>query len=126
VSPDAPISEWRAVADNLQGTISNRPYQPENDLAFRDFDLSNFGIRKTIDQPRLLDLDVTRERWSPEPERETLSFQDLVNRPYMTGMSDLTPSGSTITRIGSTELDIPVREHGGQDYMFDNPFAWAV
>ena len=126
VSPDAPISEWRAVADNLQGTISNRPYQPENDLAFRDFDLSNFGIRKTIDQPRLLDLDVTRERWSPEPERETLSFQDLVNRPYMTGMSDLTPSGTTITRIGRTDLDIPVREHGGQDYMFDNPFAWAV
>lgn len=126
VDAGASVDEWRAVAGRLQGTSANRPYQAENDLAFRDFDLGNFGMRKTIDQPRLFDLDVNRERWSPEPDRETLPFEVLVNRPYMTGMSDLTPSGSMITRIGSTELDIPVREYGGQDYMYDNPFAWAV
>lgn len=126
VDANAPIDEWRAAAEGLHDTASNRVYQPENDLAFRDFDLGNFGIRKTIDQPRLFDLDVERQRWSPEREPNTLHFQDLVGRPYMTGMSDLTPSGTTITRIGSSELDIPVREHGGQDFMRDNPFAWAV
>lgn len=126
VSPEASIDEWRAVADRLHGTQSNRPYQPENDLAFRDFDLGTYGMRKTIDQPRLFDLDVERQRWSPEPEINTLYFQDLVGRPFMTGMADRTPSGTTITRIGPTELDIPIREHGGQDYMLDYPYSWGV
>jgi hypothetical protein len=126
VAPNANIDEWRAVAANLQGSRSNRPYQAENDLAFRDFDLDTYRMRKTIDQPRLFDLDVERQRWSEEPERNVLEFQDLVNRPFMTGMSDRTPSGTTITRIGPTELDIPIREHGGQDYMLDYPYSWGV
>jgi hypothetical protein len=74
----------------------------------------------------LFDLDVERERWSQEPERNVLEFQDIVNRPFMTGMADRTPSGTTITRIGPTELDIPIREHGGQDYMLDYPYSWGV
>lgn len=126
VAPDASIDDWRAVAENLQGTRSNRPYQAENDLAFRDFDLGTYGMRKTIDQPRLLDMDVERQRWSPEPEPNVLEFQDIVNRPIMSGMADRTPSGTTITRIGPTELDIPITEHGGQDYMFDYPYSWGV
>ena len=126
VDADAGIDKWREVAANLQGTQSNRPYQSENDLAFRDFDLGAYGMRKTIDQPRLFDLDVERERWSPEPERNMLGFEALVGRPFMTGMADRTPSGTTITRIGPTELDIPVKEYGGQDYMLDNPFSWGL
>lgn len=126
VDADAGLDQWREVAANLQGTQSNRPYQPENDLAFRDFDLGTYGMRKTIDQPRLFDLDVERQRWSPEPDTNTLYLQDLVGRPIMTGMADRTPSGTTITRIGPTELDIPVREHGGQDFMLDYPHSWGV
>ena len=126
VEADAPTEQWLEIADKLQGTQGNRPYQSESDLAFRDFDLSNFGIRKTIDQPRLFDLDVERTRRTPAPNRNILQFQDIVGRPIMSGMSDLTPSGTNITRIGSTDLDIPILEHGGQDYMYDNPFSWAV
>ena len=126
VGPDAPLEDWRAAAAGVHGTQSNRVYQPESDLAFRDFDLGTYGMRKTIDQPRLFDLDVERQRWSPQPQTNTLYFQDLVGRPYMTGMADRTPSGTTITRIGPTELDIPVKEHGGQDYMLDYPYSWGV
>lgn len=126
VDADASVDQWREVAANLRGTQSNRAYQPENDPAFRDFDLSAYGMRKTIDQPRLFDLDVERQRWTPERERNILDFQALVGRPIMTGMADRTPSGTTITRIGPTELDIPVREYGGQDYMLDNPFSWGL
>lgn len=126
VDADAGLEQWREAAANLQGTQSNRPYQPENDPAFRDFDLSVYGMRKTIDQPRLFDLDVERQRWSPEQERNMLGFQAIVGRPIMTGMADRTPSGTTITRIGPTELDIPIKEHGGQDYMRDYPHSWGV
>lgn len=126
VGADAPLEEWRDVASRLHGTQSNTLYQPENDLAFRDFDLGTYGMRKTLDAPRLYDLDVGRERWKPEAETNEFRFQDLVGRPFMTGMSDRTPSGTVITRLGPTELDIPVFEYGGQDYMRDNPFSWGV
>ena len=125
VDADAGLEQWREAAANLQGTQSNRPYQPENDPAFRDFDLGTYGMRKTIDQPRLFDLDVERQRWSPEQERNMLGFQAIVGRPIMTGMADRTPSGTTITRIGPTELDIPIKEHGGQDYMRDTRIRGA-
>jgi hypothetical protein len=126
VGNDAPVAQWLEVADKLQGTQGNRPYQPESDLAFRDFDLGTYGMRKTIDAPRLFDLDVRRERYLPEVESNELVFQDIVNRPFMTGMADRTETATDITGLGPVDLDIPVREYGGQDYMKYNPFSWGV
>jgi hypothetical protein len=126
VGSDAPVEQWLEVADKLQGTQGNRLYQPESDLAFRDFDLGTYGMRKTIDAPRLFDLDVRRERYLPEVESNELVFQDIVNRPFMTGMADRTETATDITGLGSVDLDIPVREYGGQDYMKYNPFSWGV
>ena len=126
VGNDAPVEQWLEVADKLQGTQGNRLYQPESDLAFRDFDLGTYGMRKTIDAPRLFDLDVRRERYLPEVESNELVFQDIVNRPFMTGMADRTETATDITGLGSVDLDIPVREYGGQDYMKYNPFSWGV
>ena len=126
VGSDAPVEQWLEVADKLHGTQGNRPYQPESDLAFRDFDLGTYGMRKTIDAPRLFDLDVRRERYLPEVESNEFRFQDIVNRPFMTGMADRTETATDITGLGSADLDIPVREYGGQDYMKYNPFSWGV
>jgi hypothetical protein len=126
VGSDAPVEQWMEVADKLQGTQGNRLYQPESDLAFRDFDLGTYGMRKTMDVPRLFDLDVRRERYLPEVESNELVFQDIVNRPFMTGMADRTETATDITGLGPVDLDIPVREYGGQDYMKYNPFSWGV
>lgn len=126
VEADAPTEQWLEIADKLQGTQGNRPYQSESDLAFRDFDLGTYGMRKTIDAPRLFDLDVRRQRYLPEVESKELRFQDLVNRPFMTGMSDRTEAGHDIVGLGPFDLDIPVREYGGQDYMKYNPYSWGV
>jgi hypothetical protein len=126
VGSDAPVEQWLEVADKLHGTQGNRPYQPEGDIAFRDFDLGTYGMRKTMDVPRLFDLDVRRERYLPEVESNELVFQDIVNRPFMTGMADRTETATDITGLGPVDLDIPVREYGGQDYMKYNPFSWGV
>lgn len=54
-----------------------------------------------------------------------LTLQDLVGRPYVTTMSDLTAAGGLLEGIGDTPLAHPIRLTGGQDFMRENPVMWA-
>jgi hypothetical protein len=72
--------------------------------------LGSFGAQI---EPRRLDI----------PEQ---SIVDLEGRPFITSMSDRTAAGGMLTRVGDTDLEMPVDLRGGQDYMFDEPNAGQV
>lgn len=68
-----------------------------------------------------LTTDVT-ERVTNVPQ---ISLVDLIDRPFITSMSDRTGVG-LLNRINDVELNQPVNMQGGQPFMFDNPgMVWA-
>ena len=54
-----------------------------------------------------------------------ITLQDLVGRPFLTSMSDLTAAGGILEGIGDVPLAHPIRLTGGQDYMRENNQLWA-
>ena len=55
-----------------------------------------------------------------------VSIFDFEGRPFISGMSDRSQAGETVTNINNVQLDRPVNLEGGQNYMFQNPgLLWA-
>lgn len=56
----------------------------------------------------------------------TISLANYEGRPFITSMSDRTAAGGDLLGINDVMFKRPVRLHGGQDYMFNNPDqVWA-
>jgi len=55
-----------------------------------------------------------------------VSIFDFEGRPFISGMSDRSQAGETVTNINGVQLARPVNLEGGQNYMFQNPgLLWA-
>ena len=55
-----------------------------------------------------------------------VSIFDFEGRPFISGMSDRSQAGETVTNINNVNLNRPVNLEGGQNYMFQNPgLLWA-
>lgn len=55
-----------------------------------------------------------------------VSLADYEGRPFITSMSDRTAAGGDLLGVNDVMFKRPVRLHGGQDYMFNNPNqVWA-
>lgn len=68
-----------------------------------------------------LTTDVT-ERVTNVPQ---ISLVDLIDRPFITSMSDRTGVG-LLNKINDIELNQPVNMQGGQPFMFNNPgMVWS-
>lgn len=76
------------------------------------------------EQDRLNDLTIQTERQRPEPDE--VSIFDQEGKPFVTSMSDRVNAGISTTHINGVELPTPLRNLGGQGYMFEEPgFVWA-
>jgi hypothetical protein len=60
----------------------------------------------------------------PQVQVPKVSLVDFEGRPFITSMSDRTGVG-LLKSINDVELNRPVNMQGGQDFMFNNPMAWA-
>jgi len=106
--------------------MSGAPKSNVRDLSKAVFDPDIYGLRKKTEVPALKDFVVRTEQRHPAPNGPVLGVEDVTGVPIMVGMSDRLGSGETITHVGNNALDIPVHEHGGQDFAYHNPYAWAV
>lgn len=91
--------------------------------ATRDFtkaklDPAVYGLRKTMDYPRLQASPVKVEPFRVVPQPEKVSLVDYEGRPFIISMADRSAAGDRITAIGNQELNLPVDLQGGQDFMF--------
>lgn len=104
------------VADNLLSIIRQ---------SIDEWD-PRFSPRKPgPERERLSLLDVGKEVTNPNPA-PIVKLSDFEGRDFITTMSDRTDAGSRIVDINGVELERPVIQHGGQDYMFNNPGkVWA-
>jgi hypothetical protein len=96
------------------------------DLSKIAFDPETYGLRKG-EMGRLKDLAVKVEHNRIVPQGPSLGVDELADNFIIGTMSDRSGANTTITGIGPTDLDIPVHEYGGQDFMPANPgLGWAV
>ena len=85
---------------------------------------ANFDPR-ILEQDRLDNLSVGINQSGDEIP--TTSIFDYEGSPFVSAYSDRTRAGGVLESINDVKLDNPVELHGGQDFMFNNPYelAWA-
>ena len=77
------------------------------------------------EKERLSQLEVGKEVTNDTPA-PVVKLSDFEGRDFITSMSDRTDAGGRIVDINGVPLERPVVQHGGQDYMFNNPGkVWA-
>ena len=55
----------------------------------------------------------------------TISLANYEGKPFITSMSDRTAAGGKLLGINDVMFNRPVDYFGGQDFMFQFPYAWA-
>jgi|TARA_R110000803_G_C11961803_1_gene318814 hypothetical protein len=97
-----------------------------NSKKFSDWDI-RFDPRAK-EQEKLKNLSTVVEERIPQ-DLPAISLPDLEGRPFITTMSDLTYGGGTLNKINKTDLNHPVNQRGGQNYMMDTSLndgqVWA-
>jgi hypothetical protein len=63
-----------------------------------------------------------------KPERNEVSIEDYVGRPFVTAYADRSRADGKLVSIDGKPLDVPVNFQGGQDFMYLHPndgLVWA-
>jgi len=55
----------------------------------------------------------------------TISLANFEGRPFITSMSDRTAAGGKLLGVNDVMFNRPVDYFGGQDFMFQFPYAWS-
>lgn len=96
-------------AEDVAGNVSR---------AFKDF---NFDPSYKINAKQKGILDDTSAEYEylrQQPSIPSLRIEDVVGRPFISTMFDRTAANKMVTKINGTNLDIPVRLDGGQNFIF--------
>ena len=113
---------WDAAISVLPNPTTTRSFSA------MDFDPAVYGLRKTMDLPRLQSSPVKTEQFRVVPQPSKVSLADYEGRPFIISMADRSAAGDRITAIGNQELNLPVELQGGQDFMFAptaDDLVWA-
>lgn len=127
IAPDAPLSEWRELAERFAPQPSNRAPRAASPFSVRPADVATAPqIEKRkgeLAKIKALELEVAPRVMDPVEE---VSIFDFEGYPYVTSMSDLSAAGDELTAINRVPFRVPFSRRGGQDWMFDNPGdVWA-
>jgi hypothetical protein len=129
VDSDAPIADWRAVAERFANAGSPNYAQPRPSAytvkpAEVATDPRIETRKKELQKIRDLELEI-QPRALEEPPTE--SIYDLEGRGLLTTMSDLSAAGDDILAVNNVRLQRPFSRQGGQGFMFENPGeVWAA
>lgn len=128
IDPDAPLSEYREMADRFAAAAnSNFAARPPSSFSVRPAQIATdprIESRKgELPKIQNLEIEVQPRVMDPIPE---VSIFDMEGMPYITSMADLAAAGDDIISINGVKFRTPFSRRGGQDYMFDNPGSvWA-
>jgi hypothetical protein len=111
----APAAAVRAAE---RGALQGAERAVVRDFSKVSMDPSLYGLRKTMDLPRLQASPVKTEQFRVVPQPSKVSLGDYEGRPFIISMADRSAAGDRITAIGNQELNLPVDLQGGQDFMF--------
>lgn len=129
VSSDAPIAEWRDVAQRF-ADAGNPNYTQQRPSAYT-VKPSQVATDPRIEkrkkeQQKIQDLELEiQPRAMEEPPTE--SIYDLEGRGILTTMSDLSAAGDEVLAVNNVRLRRPFSRQGGQGFIFENPGeVWAA
>jgi hypothetical protein len=129
VSSDAPIAEWRAMAERFTDAGSpNYTQQRPSAYTVKPAEVATdprIETRKK-EQQKIRDLELEiQPRALEEPPTE--SIFDLEGRGLLTTMSDLSAAGDDVLAVNNVRLQRPFSRQGGQGFIFENPGeVWAA
>lgn len=96
--------------------------------ALRNTKIGEFDPRfdpRKLEQAKIAETAPVVEQLNKTPIPK-VSLADFEGRPFITSMSDRTAAGGDLLGVNDVMFKRPVRLHGGQDYMFNNPSqVWA-
>ena len=129
VGSDAPVSNWRALAESFMNAGKPNaapprpaPYRVKPAEVATDPRIET--RKKEQDKIRNLELTI-QPRALEAPPRQ--SIYDLEGRGIVTTMSDLSAAGDEVLGVNSATLRQPFLRQGGQGFVFENPGeAWAA
>jgi hypothetical protein len=129
VSSDAPIAEWRAMAERF--TDGGKPNYAQPRPSAYTVKPAQVATDPRIEtrkreQQKIRDLELEiQPRALEEPPVE--SIYDLEGRGLLTTMSDLSAAGDDVLAVNNVRLQRPFSRQGGQGFMFENPGeVWAA
>jgi hypothetical protein len=129
VSSDAPIAEWRAMAERF--TDAGKPNSAQQRPSAYTVKPAQVATDPRIEtrkkeQQKITDLELEiQPRALEEPPVE--SIYDLEGRGLLTTMSDLSAAGDDVLAVNNVRLQRPFSRQGGQGFMFENPGeVWAA
>lgn len=129
VSSDAPISEWRAMAERF--TDAGTPNYTQQRPSAYTVKPAEVAIDPRIEtrkkeQQKIRDLELEIQPRAVE-EPPIQSIYDLEGRGLLTTMSDLSAAGDDVLAVNNVRLQRPFSRQGGQGFMFENPGeVWAA
>lgn len=129
VSSDAPIAEWRAMAERF--TDAGKPNYTQPRPSAYTVKPAQVATDPRIEtrkkeQQKIRDLELEIQPRALE-EPPVQSIYDLEGRGVLTTMSDLSAAGDDILAVNNMRLQRPFSRQGGQGFMFENPGeVWAA
>jgi hypothetical protein len=129
VSSDAPVAEWRAMAERF--TDAGKPNYTQPRPSAYTVKPAQVATDPRIEtrkkeQQKIRDLELEIQPRALE-EPPVQSIYDLEGRGVLTTMSDLSAAGDDILAVNNVRLQRPFSRQGGQGFMFENPGeVWAA
>jgi hypothetical protein len=129
VSSDAPIADWRAMAERFTNAGEpNYTQQRPSAYTVKPADVATDPRieKRKKEQQKIRDLELEiQPRAMEEPPTE--SIYDLEGRGVLTTMSDLSAAGDDVLAVNNVRLQQPFSRQGGQGFIFENPGeVWAA
>jgi hypothetical protein len=129
VSSDAPIAEWRAMAERF--TDAGKPNYTQPRPSAYTVKPAQVATDPRIEkrkkeQQKINELELEIQPRALE-EFPIESIYDLEGRGLLTTMSDLSAAGDDVLAVNNVRLQRPFSRQGGQGFMFENPGeVWAA
>jgi hypothetical protein len=129
VSSDAPIAEWRAMAERF--TDAGKPNYTQPRPSAYTVKPAQVATDPRIEkrkkeQQKISELELEIQPRAVE-EPPIQSIYDLEGRGLLTTMSDLSAAGDDVLAVNNVRLQRPFSRQGGQGFMFENPGeVWAA
>lgn len=129
VSSDAPIAEWRAMAERF--TDAGKPNYTQPRPSAYTVKPAQVATDPRIEkrkkeQQKISELELEIQPRAVE-EPPIQSIYDLEGRGILTTMSDLSAAGDDVLAVNNVRLQRPFSRQGGQGFMFENPGeVWAA
>jgi len=129
VSSDAPIAEWRAMAERF--TDAGKPNYTQPRPSAYTVKPAQVATDPRIEkrkkeQQKISELELEIQPRAVE-EPPIQSIYDLEGRGVLTTMSDLSAAGDDVLAVNNVRLQRPFSRQGGQGFMFENPGeVWAA